>query len=242
MREELELHIEKQNKELSALHLKFDLAVEASSSGLWIRDLKNETQWISPQYKKLLGYEEDEFLDSYSDWLKSIHPDDKERVLRKREEAIQNSSPYEIEYRIKLKNNIYKWFYVRGIVLNDEDGIPSRFAGSIQDIDKRKKYEKLLKTNESRLSYAAQIANVGIWEWNLKQNDVYWSDEVYRIFGIEKSEGDLYKLALKKLIEEDRNKFAKLFDIGNYKTDRKKAEVKIISDEERLKICLLEHI
>lgn len=239
LREELELHIEKQNKELSALHLKFDLAVEASSSGLWIRDLKNETQWISPQYKKLLGYEEDEFLDSYSDWLKSIHPDDKERVLRKREEAIQNSSPYEIEYRIKLKNNVYKWFYVRGIVLTDEDGIPRRFAGSIQDIDKRKKYEKLLKTNESRLSYAAQIANVGIWEWNLKQNDVYWSDEVYRIFGIEKSEGDLYKLALKKLIEEDRNKFAKLFDIGNYKTDRKKAEVKIISDEGKTKNLLI---
>jgi len=239
IREKLKVLVEKKNKELSELYLKFDLAVEASSSGLWIRDLKNETQWISPQYKKLLGYEDDEFLDSYSDWLRSIHPEDKERVLRKREEAIKNSSPYEIEYRIKLKNNTFKWFYVRGIVLNDEEGIPSRFAGSIQDIDKRKKYEKLLKANESRLSYAAQIANVGIWEWNIKQNDVYWSDEVYRIFGVEKSEENLYKHALSRLFKEDKNKFTELFDAKNYKSNRKKIEVKIISDEGRIKNLLI---
>lgn len=238
-RDDLENQIQKRTKELSDLQAKFELAVNASSNGIWIRDLKNENQWVSPQYKRMLGYDEDEFMDSYSDWLNSIHPDDKDLVMKTRAEAIRKNIPYEIEYRMKTKVNSYKWFYASGFALYDEDGKPSKFAGSIQDIDKRKKYEKLLKENEKRFTYAARIANVGIWEWDIKQNNVYWSDEVYKVFELKNKPEDFYDFVLGKIEKNDKQKFSNLFDFSKYNGQRKKAEVKIYTDEGREKIILL---
>jgi PAS domain S-box-containing protein len=49
----------------------------------------------------------------------------------------------------------------------------------------RKRAEEKLKQSEGQLAEAQQLAHVGSWNWDIKSNSVIWSDELYRIFGLE---------------------------------------------------------
>jgi PAS domain S-box-containing protein len=57
------------------------------------------------------------------------------------------------------------------------------------DITERKKIEKEIIKIKASLEDAQRIANVGNWEWDLRTNNAWWSDELYRIYGREKSLG-----------------------------------------------------
>lgn len=56
-----------------------------------------------------------------------------------------------------------------------------------RDISERKKNEESLRMSESRLSEAQRIGKIGNWDWNIVDGELFWSDEVYRIFEFDKS-------------------------------------------------------
>jgi len=62
-----------------------------------------------------------------------------------------------------------------------------RITGSrdiIRDITQRKKAEMAVQESEARLKEAQRVAHIGNWEWKYKTNELYWSEENYRIFGL----------------------------------------------------------
>lgn len=59
-----------------------------------------------------------------------------------------------------------------------------QFIGIIHDITERKLSEDKIKQSETMLREAQQIGHLGHWDWNIMTNDLYWSDEIYRIFGL----------------------------------------------------------
>ena len=64
-----------------------------------------------------------------------------------------------------------------------------------------------MRTNEKRLIEAQRIAHLGNWEWNIETNKLWWSDEVYRIFGLKPKEfGGTYEDFLLFVHPEDRVK------------------------------------
>ncbi len=65
------------------------------------------------------------------------------------------------------------------------DGTIIGVVGIGRDITARKELEDALRLSEERLANAQAIAHLGSWEWNLKTNEVVWSDECYRIFGLD---------------------------------------------------------
>ena len=74
-------------------------------------------------------------------------------------------------------------------ITKNPQGKAIRVYGICQDITEQKKREEERMLNEIRLLQSQEIAHIGTYEYNLKTSELWWSDEAYRIHGIDKKRG-----------------------------------------------------
>jgi PAS domain S-box-containing protein len=79
--------------------------------------------------------------------------------------------------------DLNKWFEILAF-RHQENG----FATIFQDISERVKTENDLRESEQNLALAQGVAHIGSWKFNLKSKELYWSDELFRIYGLKPGE------------------------------------------------------
>lgn len=89
--------------------------------------------------------------------------------------------------------------------LLDESGQPRGSVGAFLNITDRKRAEQALRDSEQQLKLALQAAKAGAWTWELGTNHLYWSDEYYRVFGLEPGSVEpSYENGFSRLHPDDR--------------------------------------
>jgi PAS domain S-box-containing protein len=87
----------------------------------------------------------------------------------------------------------------------------------LKEIEERKRAEQDLKNREQSLAEAQRIAHLGNWDWNIVTNELYWSDEIYRIFGLAPQEfGATYEAFLNSVHPDDRPLVERSVDAALY--------------------------
>lgn len=132
---------------------RLNLALESSGDGIWVWNTVTNDVYYTPQWKKMLGYEEYEIQNEYKEWEKRVHPDDLESAVKNIQNCIGGlSDDFVIEHRLQCKDESYKWILSRGRVIErDVTGKPTRFTGTHTDINDRKVIENQLRDlNETK--------------------------------------------------------------------------------------------
>jgi two-component system, cell cycle sensor histidine kinase and response regulator CckA len=111
-----------------------------------------------------------------------------------------------VEYRLLRKDGTSFYGETSSAALRNADGSILGYLCITRDITRRKQAEEKLRESETRLMEAQRIANIGNWELDLVTNTLSWSDEIFRIFEIDKETfGASYEAFLSAIHPEDRD-------------------------------------
>ena len=145
-------------QELQKAEERWKYALTSSQDGVWDWSVKDGKAFFSRTYKEMLGYDESELENSFAEWEKLIHPDDKQKAFETVLQHVKNKSEnYILEHRLLKKSGEYLWILARGkIIERDEHGNPVRFIGTHTDIDHIKKVEQDLISAQEKAEMAAE--------------------------------------------------------------------------------------
>jgi len=161
------------------------LSAEAAHVVLWDWDLQTNKVFFSPEWKRQIGYRDDEISDDLSEWQTRLHPDDLAPTLAKVQAFLANpEGRYEVEFRFRHKDGSHRWIYALADVLRDAEGKPVHMLGCHIDITDRKRAEDMLLKSEELLNEVGHIAQIGGWEHDLVTGQAAWTRGTYEIVGI----------------------------------------------------------
>jgi PAS domain S-box-containing protein len=127
---------------------RFRAAMQGANDGIWDWDLRTNEVYFSERWKHMIGYEDHEISNVFSEWESRLHPEDRPRVLDKLNHYLQSRlGVYDVEFRLRKKDGTYCWIQARGKAMWDAEGHPIRMAGSHAEITERK-WEEAVQTVE----------------------------------------------------------------------------------------------
>jgi len=153
--------------------------------GNWTLDLGTKKLYWSEEIFRIFELDPDKFGASYEAFLGAIHPEDREAVNRAYTESLENKTRYDIMHRLLMKDGRVKYVNECCETFYDEAGRPLRSVGTVQDISERRAAEEALLRSEKNLKEAQRLASIGSWEWDAEKDTITWSEEYYRIYGLD---------------------------------------------------------
>lgn len=184
---QLESKIQKRTKALEQVTQNLNKAQEIAHVGNWNWDITNGTlEWTDEIYR-IFGFEPQSFEASYEAFLERVHPDDREKVSRGVQFALEGKEAYDVEHRIIRPGGIVRKVRELGIVTRNSAGEATYMIGIVHDITDYQNAIDQLSMTTKRLELAQHISKLGNWTRYLYDDTLVWSDEVYNIFGMQRS-------------------------------------------------------
>jgi diguanylate cyclase (GGDEF)-like protein/PAS domain S-box-containing protein len=162
-----------------------------SAFGTWDLDVQNGGVVIDARWAEMLGYQLDELNPmSFEKFASMVHPEDFERTRAVVMQQIAGAqTPLDNEFRIRHKDGSWHWIRSRGRVTRfDDAGEPLLLTGINEDITKTRHRDLELLVSRQQLEAAQRIAGVGSWYLDLATDEVVWSEELYRMQGLNPGE------------------------------------------------------
>ena len=116
--------------------------------------------YFSTQWTEHTGVPQADLLDWR--WMETLHPDDRAPTRQFWLASVAGRHPYDIEYRVRRRDGVYRWFKTRGVPIRDEGGHIVKWFGTCTDISDLKRSEQELRESEERFRGTFENAAVGI--------------------------------------------------------------------------------
>ncbi len=160
---------------------------EEAGDAIYTIDLTGKFTSINKKGAALIGKTQDKILQSnFDDYL---YLEDVNKIRKQREQKTKGLiSEMRYEVRLKTESDDKKIVEINSRLIYKDDK-PFEIEGIARDITERKKLENDLRESEKRLNLALSAAKMGVWEWNIEINDIYWSPECYSIIGVADFDG-----------------------------------------------------
>lgn len=151
--------------------------------GSWQLDLQTNGLHWSDEIFHIFEIDPQSFGASYEAFLSMVHPEDREMVDRIYRDSLKNKVPYKLVHRLLMKDGRIKYVQERCKTWYDDNDVPIRSLGTVQDITERKQVEDDLKVSRDRLAQVAEQSRTIIWEVNAEGLYTYISPVCENVLG-----------------------------------------------------------
>jgi diguanylate cyclase (GGDEF)-like protein/PAS domain S-box-containing protein len=149
-------------RQLRELEERNELAVDSANDGLWDFDTLNNRVYLSPRWKAMLGYDEQD-IGQAPDWRTLVHSDDMSRVQSAIRDHVAGKTPiFESLHRMRHATGEWRWVISRAKAKVDEKGRLLRLVGVELDITERKLYEEALFREKESAQITLQSIGDGV--------------------------------------------------------------------------------
>jgi PAS domain S-box-containing protein len=169
---------------------KLEEAQRLAHVGHWDHDLDTNLFTWSDETYRIFGLRPQEKRINGAVLSELIHPEDLERAVQSRANALRGGPSYDTEYRVVRPNREVRIVHTRGNVTKDESGRPRRIFGTVQDITERKRAEETLREQAQLLD----LTHDTIFVRNMSDTILFWNRGAEQLYGWSK-EGALGRVA-----------------------------------------------
>jgi PAS domain S-box-containing protein len=143
--------------------------------GVWDYDLRGGTAALSPQYRKVFGSSPM----SSGEWMKLIHPDDRDRVVAVAREGVERTHEWEAEFRVLWPDGGIRWMLSKAVVILDDYRRPARMVGISLDVTERKRDQE----QRSRLAAIVESTDIAIVSETVDGTVMSWNRGAEKLYG-----------------------------------------------------------
>src|SRR5262249_109307 len=168
-----------------------------------------ETVYWSEEMFRLFGFDPQQGLPMWDQWLQRVHPEDRDKVKLAGDRTFLEKVDCDVEFRLVRPDGAVKQIHGIGHPVLDRNGELVQVLGTTVDITERRRAEETVRRSESYLAQAQRLAHVGSWAWQIPgMNALYLSEEWYRIYGFDPQDGmPTWEQRLQRVHPEDRGRY-----------------------------------
>jgi len=174
-------------------------------TGTWALNVVTKRCFWSPELFRILEFDPASTDPSISTFLDRVHPSDRGAVQQNVDLAIHTGKDFAQDYRLLLGGGTIKYVHGIGHAVTNKFGEIIEIIGAATEITDRVNAERALKRSEFYLAEAEKISHTGCWARNPTTGELFWSQEEWRIFGLDPKKTELsYQLFLNMIHPDDR--------------------------------------
>jgi PAS domain S-box-containing protein len=172
-------------EQLSKSEALYKQAQEISHIGNYTLDLKTKELFLSDELKRIYELDLERTTFQYSEVTVMRHPADADIVDKTMNNTFTTYEPFDFDFRIITKKGTQKTVHAIGEIMFDKEGEAAQLVGTFQDVTERHAILEQLRKSDSRHKQTEALTHIGSYIWHLEQGVLEWSDEMFRIYGMQ---------------------------------------------------------
>lgn len=171
---------------------RLDRAARIGLVGTFELDLATGVSLRSAEYMSLQGLPARPAVETHADWVRRLHPDDRDRAEGYLIEALSDGSgitDYAQSYRIITAAGEVRWIAARGEIQRDAEGRARLMRGAHVDVTPLRETQMALAESDARLRLAQEAVGIGTWEWFPATRSLNWSSKMIELWGFDPAAG-----------------------------------------------------
>ena len=180
-------------------------AQRLTCTGSWVLNVTTKRCFWSAELFRIWEFDPAKTKPSVSTLLERVHPSDRSSVEKSIDSATRTGRDFARDCRLLLWDGMTKYVHLVGHPAANKSGKIVEIIGAATDITDRVRAERALRRSEAYLAEAEKISHTGCWARNTATGALFWSQEEWRIFGLDPKKTKLsYRVFLDLVHPDDR--------------------------------------
>src|SRR5437867_3567190 len=189
---------------------RFRIVADSSPVLIWMSGLDKLCTFFNKPWLEFTGRSMEQEMGN--GWAEGVHPDDLQRCLKIYTEAFDARQPFVMQYRLRRHDGEHRWISDQGVARYDTHRNFAGYIGSCVDVTELIDKDAALRESEERMRLAADAVNLGIWEWDLDQDEIWATNSRRALLGWPASGKIGFEDFISCVHPDDRNRIQEAID------------------------------